>query len=176
MPKPSPLDLPEEPVDVPAACPDGSSPLADYVALLHRLHEAREEAGTARRELAAAADEAWVAVADAVHDAERALRDALGSDEARAIAHQASRLADRLAALWADRGIRFACATGQRAADLSPEEFEVLTTRGAERPEDDGLVVETWRPAIWRHDALLRTGQIVVARWQPSSSEELPCS
>lgn len=167
-PQHNPFVPDQGPVAVPARY-RGGGPLTDYVALLQRAHELDRELADAREGQANAANEAWAAAAEALRKVEQALRAALDAPDRDEAARQGARALGHIAALWSEQDIEFRDATGKRVADVSPEEFETLSTRDAERPEEDGRVVETWRPALWRRGALLRPGQIIVARWAPAA-------
>ena len=156
MPDGSPFTVVELPVAVPDAARGGTC-LADYVALLQKLCDARAELKEERASRAAAEDAAWLRVADLLHPLEQELKAAEGGSSC----VQAC-IVEHLAAVWREQQIEFGGAAGGRFADLPPGEFEILATRQSERPGDAGIVVEVWRPAVHRRGRLIRTGLVTV--------------
>lgn len=115
--------------------------LAEYTALLQRLHDARRELRLEQQKRELAEDHAWATVLDELAGAG---------------------LHESIERLCRTQGITLVTATGKRVTEVSLGEFDILTTLPAERGEDDGLIVETVRPAMLRTERLVRAGQIVV--------------
>lgn len=143
-----------EPVPVPDSDRE-TAPLCEYLALLHRCEDLRRDLEEARETGRRAGDRAWACVAERLFEFAGGWR--AESDEMTALQR-------KLAGLWEEEKIEFCSATGQRVDRIDPEEFEVMGVTPAERPEDDGLIVETFRPLIRRDGRVLLTGRIIVAR------------
>jgi hypothetical protein len=157
-----------EPVPIPVEL--GSTPLDEYAALLLRLTEAQRTLADAEARHREAEDRIWATIVERLYPAVRQSVAAGGSSGA----ERFEPLVRAIEQLLAEQGIETLEFTGQRLAELRSADVEVLCTRPTQDFADDGLIAETWRPAVRRHSRTVQTGQVVVFKHTASPSAEDP--
>jgi hypothetical protein len=167
-PFPIPPRVPAWPVDLDATA------LEDFTAMLQEAEDLRIELAGAHQRREQAGDQIWLSIAEAIADAESRLRAGIDPADPAAARDQAAGALDVLEALRAEQGIEIVWATGRRVEELEPGEFELLATEPSSRPDNQGLVTLTPRPAVYRHGRLLRAGKIVIATAPPMVEENQP--
>ena len=167
MEDPSCFEVKEQPYPIPAEYRQGTA-REEYVKLLQKTRDAAIELVEERERRAAAEDSSWVRIVDALHERDLSLRralDAHGKSECwEALAAEVRLFLENMEALWSEQEILVVDATGAKLGDLAAGAFETVGTRPPRLREEDLLVVETWRPAIYRRGNLIRAGQVVIAR------------
>jgi len=167
----SPFEVSEKPLAIPKKYQQGAL-LADYVALLQKLHDTRLELKEEQSRRISAEEHAWAFIAGFLYKAELELRRAAKEEEKSQIPAKTFWFLEQLDNMWKEQDIVFKEATGKIFTHLPSGEFEILSSRAPTLKEEEGIVVETWQPAIYRRGRLITGGQVIVTRGENTLLEE----
>ncbi|MCA9071713.1 MAG: hypothetical protein KDA84_22455 [Planctomycetaceae bacterium] len=141
--------------------------VGDVVSLLQKSRSRNESLREEQDKLKKATDETWVKFSLVVFQLKQL---AASSGDSEFVEDQ-QRILDTFCE---EQELKILSPTGELADRLPPGTFEILGDVDASSVEDHNRVVETFEPAVFRNDRLIRAGKIIVQKYREGDPSNEP--
>lgn len=138
-----------------------SRPAGDQRALLQRVSDLRRERDEAAGQLAHAADDIWLRVADLITELQRHLSREDGSE-----AGAGEAVGRSISAFCDGNQLELVAADGEDVNTLEPGQFEVMSLAPVTDSAEHNRVQETFQPLIRHRGRVLRPGRVIVGKYE----------